>query len=62
VEAEVTRQGINTTSTYIDPLADQPKILDTLSPVTAYEVSKILQSIPNKSNTLDFLPTKLLKD
>jgi len=62
VGADVARQGLNTTPTCVDILADHPKILDTLSPVTVCEVSKLLQSIPNKSNTLDFLPTKLLKD
>jgi len=62
VEAEVARQGLDTTPTCVDTLADLPQILDTLSPVTVCEVSKLLQKIPNKSNTLDFLPTKLLKD
>jgi len=61
--AEVAWQGLNTTPTCFNTLADQPKILDTLSPVVSVcEVSKLLQSTPNKSNTLDFHPTKLLND
>jgi len=58
VEAKVA----NTTPICVNTLADQPKILDTLSSVTVCEVSKLLQSILNKSNSLDFLPTKLFKD
>jgi len=37
------------------------QLLDTIPPVTASEITKLLTSTPSKSSTLDYIPTSLLK-